>query len=796
MDDFKENLKGKAEWFRERSDGRPDSLMALDAVKATRTVAFWKASAPGSSRWQSIGPVPEENFSGIGRITSLAVHPQDGQKLLAGAAAGGAWFTVNGGTNWAPLMDGQSSLTVGAVAIAPSNPNIAYVASGEDAGNSLLSWPGPGVYKIEFQGQHWGEQPQIELLNEVELISSDRFSALKIDPTNPDIFYVAGNRGLHKKIGNGWITGPGLTPNTLLEGGITDVVIDPHRPKRVYVGVASVGIFRAENGGEPDPNGKTFTLLKNGVQGKPKLRIGDEAGWIKLAIGIGGAHRSNFLVAKMGSEGEAIYCSINGGDNWEQLAPDVCCAKQYPYCGIIAVDPTDENIIYTGTTNNLKRSINGGKNVSDWDNIFTKYIVGAQYPECDALHPDQQALVFDPNNSKNIYVANDGGVYFSGDRGEPESWLFRSNDLIITQCYDMDASEKDENVIACAAQDVGIFYRDPSQRWHNIKWGDGTQITIDPTDPTIFYYSYQNGVPSGLRRAQYLGAVAKYPFKIEPLGIRGLGGESPWVTILKLDPSRNVRSPLSERKLFVCGVRRLFYSNNSGHTWSPVVEAEAPLGGGLVEFDPCEPDDREKYDQITALEFAPSDPTRLYLATRLGSVWRADNGGLTAGDWHRVDTRGKALDYLGAHLPLGTRVMAIAVHPTDPNNIWVVFGGLKVGPTERPDYLQRQSRFGRVFRSGDGGETWLSASGSPSGQGLPDIPTSAIGLPPQAHIAFVGTDAGVYRTDNDGGTWELWDGAGRDLPAAPVTELCLKRTHGGLRLYAATMGRGIYARDV
>jgi hypothetical protein len=110
----------------------------------------------------------------------------------------------------------------------------------------------------------------------------------------------------------------------------------------------------------------------------------------------------------------------------------------------------------------------------------------------NGIHPDQQDLLFDPRDPKKVYLANDGGLYFSDDRGS--TWTMRSGQLAVTQCYDLDISQKQPDVIGCGGQVVGIFYKGISGKWVNIPWSDGTQIAIDPTDPNIFYFSTQTGV--------------------------------------------------------------------------------------------------------------------------------------------------------------------------------------------------------------------------------------------------------------------------------------------------------------
>jgi photosystem II stability/assembly factor-like uncharacterized protein len=710
-------------------------------------------AAPILPAWQELGPIgpigPAINYpGGIGRVTQLDIHPTDGQVLIAGAAGGGVWRTDDGGAQWYPLMDNHNvfvdrTLTIGAVAFAPSNPSVIYAASGEDAAPFDPAWPGTGIYRSSDGGMTWPRARAVE---------STRFSAIAVHPQDPATVYVAGNRGLHKSVDGG------LHWSTLLRGRITDVVLDRSAPHRVYIGVYRRGVYRSTTAGA---GASPFTLLVI----DPAIAAEDH-GYIKLGIKPGGA--SGFLVAKFGPRGEWIYTSTDGGDTWTQRVNyDVGNPQQRfaEWTSVVAVNPDDQNDIYAGQRFILRRSTDGG---GHWN------------PADSALHPDHQDLVFHPTDRSRLYLANDAGVYYSDTAGS--SWKLVSGGLNIAQLYDLDIFQQDSEIVAVGAQESGIFYRDAGGGWTNLdfqasgrRW-DGTRVAIDPGNPAIAYFSGPHGITY-----QNLSRTTDGGLTVVPLGAAGLSGDSPFVTIFTLNPDASVPDPANNRIILLGGFKglipHLFRSTDGGQSWNRV---ESVAGGAATPFVP--------EGDITAIEFAPSDPSIVYLGTSLGAVYRATNGGAMPADWQRIDNA----------LPFGEQISAISIHPTRPNQVWIAFGGEGVTFTTRPDIVVNPVGSSHVFKGSPvgGAWVWVDASGGigfPFLWSLPDVPTSAVVVDRSLlfEVVYVGTDVGVYKTWNGGVTWTRLN---RDLPRVPVTRL---RLHFSDRwLYAATMGRGAFRRHV
>jgi hypothetical protein len=298
---------------------------------------------------------------------------------------------------------------------------------------------------------------------------------------------------------------------------------------------------------------------------------------------------------------------------------------------------------------------------------------------------------------------------------------------------------------------------------------------IDPTMPSVFYFSPQQGFPDFLRRSVNGGGTH------EPLGTAGISGYypngtwMPWVTIMALEP-REIDNPLTDRVMFLCGLYELFRSADSGQSWQLVADAS---GNRFMSAG-----------KITALEFAPGDPSILYLGTEIGAVYRGINGGRHPADWTRIDVDGST----AADLFPGAQLHAIRVNAQNPNDVWLVFGGSGVSFTNRPEMILNPLGISHVFRNRDATNDsgWEDVSGAFPGLSLPDVPTCAAALDDMdPEVAYVGTDVGVFRTADGGDTWTAFQDG---LPRSPVVELRFNRRFR--RLFVGTMGRGVFVRDV
>lgn len=642
------------------------------------------------SKWVNVGP---DNVPG--RIGALAIHPSNGLIVYAGAADGGVFKTTNGGASWYPQWSQQLSLAIGGLAVAPSNSDILYAATGEWEGNVGAAnnhFPGVGVYRSTDGGNDW------DLLAP---IPSQNTAAVAIDPTNPNRVFVAGDTSLHRTTNGGgnWDVTPGNVSG-IFDGIISDVVIDPADVNRIYIGVHNSGVWRSTDGGA------TWTQLATG------LATGAAASSPKISLGRNGTHGTRFVAVKMARR---VFTSINRGNTFtEQTNCDVNWAPYYPWANVIAVDPSDENILLGGHAS-LYRSIDGG---ATWTQVAGYGAAGG------GVHPDQQALLFDPSDHNHIYLATDGGVYESADNGQ--TWAPRSTGLVTTQCWTVGVSQGATLAYGITTQDNSCYEWTSGTSFSSILGPEGGWIEYDPQSADIIYAdtwfaSLKKSTDGGTSWANQ--------------GIQTDNGNSEALSIARTN---------TNLLLAVKTTGSVARSTNGGATWPDVLTI-----AGVT---------------MSAVQFAPSDDNHAYAASTNGRVWHSGDGGAT---WTELPNAG---------LPVA-RVHDIEVDWSDPFRVYLAFGALGVrqlwrgdvtvannatwydasgalpavslpdlaltGIALHPDFEETiyVSNILGVYRSTDGGESW-----APFDDGLPNSFVSDLDIRPRDRALYASTmGRGVYR---------------------------------------------------
>jgi photosystem II stability/assembly factor-like uncharacterized protein len=677
-----EVFQRRAEWYRQmRGDMFGSTLQQRRKEASTHAARISEAILPETEPWWvSDGP---NNING--RIKSLAIHPTDGNILYAGGADGGVWKTTDGGISWASQMETELSMAIGALCIAPSNTNVVYAATGEDAPGWAPTYPGIGVYKTTDGGIDW------DLLAPID---SERCSRVLVSPSNPDTVYVAGDKGIHKSI-NG-----GASWTNVRTDHISDAVMDPLNPDIIYAGVWNNGVYKTSDGGI------TWTLLSNGL---PTLTATE---WIKLAIGPPiFIAPTQYLVAKMGLDSGQMFKSTDAGKSWTSIPGTHQPASYNEWTNMVAVDPNNIDVIFAGGVG-LERSSNGG----------------TSFTGIGGTHSDHHMLVFSPTDSNICYMATDGGVFKSKDNGV--TWTLMSTGLTSTQLYTIGVAQAPPFVIGGSTQDQGIIKSDGLTDW--IDTGAGNEGGFFIVDLNNGNNIYATPWDTNLTRSTNGGTN----WTIILTGLSTPPIPAPAVTHLAVQPG-------DSNTLLCTAANNVFKSTDQGDNWMSALTTvgnttyvafspENPThcyaatdnghvyrstdsGNSGTWNEPYSPADKPPVGRITCI--AISDTTLYVSYAQFSSpvkhVYRSvDNGE----HWNN------ASGVLSSDSLPDVPVSALVI---DQQNQEVVYASTEIG----------------IFRTRNGGDSWESFS-----NGMPRIVTSGLTLRKSTNTLYASTmGRGVYR---------------------------------------------------
>ncbi len=701
----------------------------------------------------------EETLSGLefrligpaynsGRVVDFAVQPDKTQIIYAATASGGIWKTVNNGTTWTPVFDGEGSYSIGCLAMDPSNFNTIWAGTGENNSQRSVAF-GDGVYRSDDGGSSW---------KNMGLKDSEHIGDIVIDPRDTDVVYVAaqgplwkagGDRGLYKT------TDGGATWERILhisdDTGINEVVMDPRDPDVLYAssyqrrrhvwtlinGGPESGIHKSTDGGA------TWTELTTGL---PKVDMG------KIGMALSPANPDViYAVIEAQRDESGTYKSTDRGETWKKVSDYVAGSPQY-YNELVA-DPVDVDTVYAMDTW-LHRTVDGGV-------TWTK--VGE-----DNKHVDNHAMWINPADTDHFVVGCDGGVYLSYDRGA--TWRFIAN-LPITQFYrvSVDNSKpfyhvyggtQDNNSLGGphrTLDESGISNED----WFVTVGGDGYETVVDPTNPDIVYSQWQYGGLVRYDRAS--GELIDIQPQPEP-------GEDAhrwnWDSPLIMSP----HSP--SRLYFAC--QRLYRTDDHGDSWTAVspdlsqaIDRDTlPVFGKIQSIDAvAKNQSTSHYGNIVALTESPLVEGLIYVGTDDGLIQVTEDGGA---NW-RVAAAAPGV-------PRQSYAFRVEASLHDADTAYAVFNNKKAGDFKPYVYVSR-----------DRGASWSSIAGD-----LPEreIAYSLIQDHVKPELLFLGTEFGVWATVNEGKNWVKLKGG---LPTIQVRDMDIHRSENDLVL--GTFGRGFYVLD-
>ncbi len=693
--------------------------------------------------WRNIGP-----YRG-GRSLGCTGSPGRPMEYYFGATGGGLWKTVDGGNDWFPVTDGQiTSSSVGAVAVAETNPDIVYIGMGEVQLRGSIT-QGDGVYKSIDAGKTW---------RHLGLEETQAVSRIRIHPTNPNIVYVAALghpygdnevRGVFKSTdgGNTWkkvlYAGP--------KAGAVDLIIDRTNPKILYASTWQV--YRKAWkmwGGGPDCKlwksmdaGETWIeLTKN--PGMPEGPLG------KIGVTVSPADPNRVWAIVEANEG-GVYRSDDGGWTWERTNDERKLRQRAFYYSRIYADPWDKETVYCLNTG-LYRSTDGGKTFGD---------------QIRVPHGDNHDIWIDPNNPERMINSNDGGGNVSINGGK--SWT--EQDFITTQFYHVMATSDVPYHLAGAQQDNSTLAmpsdgwshrqaRGPNHGWYYpVGGGESGYITQHPTNPDIFYAGSQGALLTRYDRSNgQIRDIQVYPRFFSGDPAMDLPERWQWtfpIVFAHQDP----------KIMYTCS-QHVWKTIDDGQSWekiSPDLTYADPetLGktGGIITMDMNGP---EIYATVFALAPSYHDINTIWAGSDDGKIHITRNGGDT---WN---------DITPEDLPKFSRVSIIEESKHNPGTLYVAANRYQVD--DRQPY---------VFRTTDYGKSWTKIV-----MGIKDGHFArAVREDHQKEgLLFLATEHGVYVSFDAG---DQWQSIQLNLPDTPIRDLVIKNDDVAL----GSHGRGFWILD-
>jgi photosystem II stability/assembly factor-like uncharacterized protein len=686
-------------------------------------------------RWRLVGP-----FRGGRALTACGV-PGKPDTFYFGAVGGGVWETDDAGRVWTPIFDHEPIASIGALAVAPSNPKIIYVGSGEADMRSDISY-GNGMYKSTDAGRTW---------QHIGLDDTQQIGKVLVDPRSPNIVFVAAlghayganpERGVFRSLDGGRTWKKVLYKNA--DTGAIDLAFDSRNPQVIYAALWQTrrppwGVYPPSNGPgsglyKSTDGGNTWKHLTG--HGLPSQGLGR----IGIAVAPSNPHRVYLIVdARKGG----LYRSDNSGQAWKLINSETRLWGRGWYFGGVTVDPQDENTVYISNTA-LYRSSNGGKS----------FIVLKASPGGDDYH----SLWIDPKNSNRMITASDQGVVISMNGGRTwSSWYNQPT----AQLYHIVTDNRYPYWIYGSQQDSGslaILSRSPYRGINMFSWrpiepgGESEYIAPDPLHPNIVF-----GGSSDTGVTKY-NLVTHQNQDVTPtlahLGVY----RSTWTLPLVFSPT--------DPHLLYFGTQKLFDTTDGGKTWriaSPDLTRKDP--GVPKNLDPITTTDftgNGRRGVIYTIAPSPVEHGEVWIGTDDGLIQLTHDGGKT---WQNVTppaiTPWSKISMIEAsHFDANTAYAAVDRHRLD-------------------DFRAH------IYRTHDGGKTWQEVShGIPDGSFVRVVRED----PKRRGLLYAGTETGVFVSFDDG---EHWESLQQNLPNASVRDLVV---HGN-DLIAGTHGRSIWILD-
>ena len=689
-----------------------------------------------------------------GRISAIAAHVEDGKTVIyVGAASGGVWKSVDGGTSYKPVFDKQPVQSIGAITIDPSNPRNIWVGTGEAWTRNSVS-VGNGVYRSTDGGESWSY---------LGLPETERIVKILVHPKNSDVAYVcapgklwsdSAERGLYKTTDGGqhWkliLKGPNLST------GCSGLSLDPSNPERLMVGTWDFRrkgwTFRSGGEGPDKPSGSGLYVSNNGGDSFTQLKPGSaglpNGPWGRIEVEYAPSD-ANIVYAFIEGVDSALYRSADGGKTWEQRDKSQMMVWRPFYFANLVVDPTNPDRLFKMNLRLIVSEV-GGKSFSD---------------AAGSTHADSHDIWINPANPKDLILGDDGGIWYSKDGGG--RWI-KGENLPISQFYHVAVDNRDPYRVYGGLQDNSSWVAESSypggvsnSRWENLYGGDGFWVIPDAADPNVVYAEYQGG------NIARIDMRTKQAREIQPKANKGEKLRFNWNTPIH----QSTRNPGT----IYLGSQFLFRTRDQGQTWQRVSgdlttndskRQQQELSGGIT----VDNSSAEMHTTIYSISESPRNANVIWVGTDDGVVQLTRDDGKT---WTNVTANLKDL-------------------PKSQNWVsWIEASahdeGTAFAAIDRHTYCDLDPH---VFKTSDYGRSWTRIAGA--AQGIRGYAHVIRQDPVDPDLLYLGTEFGLWISIDGGKQWAEFKGG--NFPSVAVRDIAVQtREHD---LVVATHGRGIWIID-
>lgn len=707
-----------------------------------------------------LGPVPgpAQEHDGLKSLSYRPIGPFRGGRSAActgvpgkpnlfyfGATGGGVWRTTDAGTTWENISDGFFGGSIGAVAVAESDPNVIYVGGGEKTVRGNVSH-GSGMWKSTDAGATW---------KPIGLADSHHIPRIRIHPKNPDLVYVAvlgrlygpsEQRGVFRSKDGGTTWERILFANP--DAGAVDLILDPNNPRILYATTWRVRRtpYSLESGGpgsglwKSTDGGNTWTEITR----NPGLPQGT-VGIIGVAVSPVNSQRVWAIVE---AEDGGVFRSDDAGKTWSKVNDDRNLRQRAWYYTRIYAGPKNIDEVYVLNVA-FHKSLDGGKTFN--------ITLGTP-------HSDHHDLWIDPNEPNRMIVADDGGAQVSVDGGESWSTYYNQPTAQFYRVttdnhfpYRIYGAQQDNSTVRILSRSDGFAITE--RDWEPTAGGESGHIAVHPKDPEIVY------------GGSYAGFLHRYNHRTKESRIINVWPDNPighGAADLKYRFQWNFPiffSPHDPNTLYAAG-NVLFKTTNEGQTWTPISpdltrndkSKQGPSGGPITKDNTSV----EYYCTIFAALESPHEPGVLWCGSDDGLIHLSRDGGKT---WSNVTPK---------ELPEWTQINSIEAHPFEKGGLYVAATRYKLNDFK--PYL---------LKTTDYGKSWTLIT-----QGIKDDHFTRVirADPKRRGLLYCGTEAGMYISFDDGANWQSFQ---LNLPIVPITDLAVKNDD----LIVATQGRSFWVLD-